>query len=275
MSSLCNALLAALVLAPVVAGADQEITLDLAPSHAPAAQSAPAPGAGRAAGPAVNRRAPNRRTVKEKVLGRLGVTSRTVVIRAARTPGARMLVNVPGGTYMALTREAGDWFGVLMADRSIGWLPKNSVNMLAYEVVGPDQPAAGTRAPDLRTALLTTGQRALLQTAYTYLGVPYKWGGTSPYGLDCSAFVQRCFATMGLSLPRTAAEQFSCGLPVSLEQLQAADRVYFASRNGRITHTGIYVGDGYFIHSSSSQHGVAVNRLSEPMYSRMFAGARR
>lgn len=275
MSSLCNVLLAALILAPAVAGADQEITLDLTPSRAPAAQAAPAPGPGGAAAPAVNRRAPNRRTIKEKVLGRLGVTSRTVTIRAARTPGARRLVNVAGGTYMALTREAGDWFGVLMADRSIGWLPKNSVNVLAYEVVGPDQPATGTRGPDFRTALLSTGQRALLQTAYTYLGVPYKWGGTSPNGLDCSAFVQRCFATMGLSLPRTAAEQFSCGLPVSLEQLQAADRVYFASRNGRITHTGIYVGDGYFIHSSSSQHGVAVNRLSEPMYSRMFAGARR
>ncbi len=93
--------------------------------------------------------------------------------------------------------------------------------------------------------------------------------------MDCSAFVQRCFASLGINLPRTAREQFGCGMPVAVAQLQAADRLYFQNKSGRITHTGIYIGDGYFIHSSSSRKGVAISRLDEQMYTRMYAGARR
>ncbi len=105
--------------------------------------------------------------------------------------------------------------------------------------------------------------------------MPYKWGGESASGLDCSAFVKHCFNTLGIYLPRTAHEQAAYGIPVTPENLQAADRLYFASRDGRITHTGIYIGDGYFIHSSSSRGGVAVSRLDEPLYHKMFCGARR
>ncbi len=62
---------------------------------------------------------------------------------------------------------------------------------------------------------------------------------------------------------------------MSTEELQAGDRVYFAGRSGNISHTGIYIGDGFFIHASSSNHKVAVSRLTDAMYAKMFAGAKR
>lgn len=213
----------------------------------------------------------------EKVVGRLGMIAHGASIKAARG-GRRTLAKVKAGTYIAINSQAGNWYGVLMSDRSTGWISKDEVQILNYEVVTPknyDPTPYRDYAANGGAELLTGGQKALLDYAYTYLGVPYKWGGTSPDGLDCSAFVQRCFATQGISLPRTAHEQIGCGMPVSPEDLRAGDRLYFASSDGHVSHTGIYVGNGYFIHSSSSHHGVAVSNLSEAMYRRMYAGARR
>ncbi len=210
----------------------------------------------------------------ERVIGRLGVTSAACPIYVKPAVGSRLLARVEAGTYLAICDSRSGWLAVLMADRSLGWIPSHTVRLLDYEVVGPNQPSRPS-GPNLSSPLLGAGQRTILQTAYQYLGVPYRWGGTSPNGMDCSAYVQRCFASVGIRLPRTAREQINCGMPVSIAQLQPADRVYFQNKSGRITHTGIYIGDGYFIHSSSSRKGVAVSRLDEPMYSRMYAGARR
>lgn len=211
---------------------------------------------------------------QENVVGRLGVTSAPAPVYAQASTSARLLARVEAGTYLAICRQDPGWVAVLMSDRSLGWVPAHTVKLLDYEVVGDAQPGSSTR-PGLDNPLLTAGQRTIIQTAYSFLGVPYRWGGTSPEGMDCSAFVQRCFASVGINLPRTAREQYQCGMPVATAQLQPGDRVYFGSKDGRITHTGIYIGDGFFIHSSSSRKGVAVSRLDEPMYARMYAGARR
>ncbi len=228
--------------------------------------------------PGANRSAGASKSGQEKVVGRLGVTARGATIRSGRGARKRSLAKVKPGTYIAINSESGDWYGVLMSDHSTGWVSKNDIQVLNYEVVTPkDYDPAPYRdyASNGGSELLTGGQKGILDYAYTFLGVPYKWGGTSPDGLDCSAFVQRCFATQGIQLPRTAHEQIGCGMPISAEELRAGDRLYFASRDGHISHTGIYVGNGYFIHSSSSHHGVAVSNLTEAMYSKMYAGARR
>lgn len=220
---------------------------------------------------------PAGKSAKEKVVGRLAMLSHEAAIKATRG-GRRTLAKVKGGTYIAINSESGNWYGVLMSDRTTGWISKDDVQILNYEVVSNkelDPAPYRDYATNGGSALLTSGQTALLDYAYTFLGVPYKWGGTSPNGLDCSAFVQRCFATQGIKLPRTAHEQIECGMPISPDDLRAGDRLYFASSDGRITHTGIYVGNGYFIHASSSRHGVAVSNLSEPLYRKMYAGARR
>lgn len=282
--------LLSLLLIPISLPADQTITLDLPSSRSQHALSeeiesaAPAPRPSRAGSRSMAASKPSRggghrrRGTGEYVVGRLGVLEQNASIRAGRSSRHRLLARVATGTYVALTNQVGEWYGVLMSDRSIGWVRQRDVRILDYEVVSTTPlPAQTTKnyTPDLSSPLLSSGQRNLLQYAFSFLGVPYKYGGTSVSGMDCSAFVQRCFAAMGIRLPRTAAEQYQCGMPISPQELQAADRVYFANRNGRINHTGIYIGNGYFIHSSSNRKGVAVSHLSEPMYARMYVGARR
>ncbi len=109
----------------------------------------------------------------------------------------------------------------------------------------------------------------------TFLGWPYRLGGNSARGLDCSALVQRAFRIIGVQLPRTAAWQFRRGCAVAREELAAGDLVFFHGRKGRksVAHVGIYMGGGRFIHAG--RHGVVMASLYARHWVTRFAGARR
>jgi cell wall-associated NlpC family hydrolase len=104
----------------------------------------------------------------------------------------------------------------------------------------------------------------VLGTAEQYIGVPYKWGGTSPEtGFDCSGFVRYVYAKQGVRLPRTSREQAGAGQGVAARTsaLRAGDLMLFAESREPISHVAIYAGDGWFIHSSSSGRGVRYDEL--------------
>jgi cell wall-associated NlpC family hydrolase len=108
--------------------------------------------------------------------------------------------------------------------------------------------------------------------ATRYLGVPYRWGGSSPStGFDCSGFVMYLYRQVGVSLPHNAAMQYRHGRAVSRGSLRRGDIVFF---NG-LGHNGVYLGGGRFIHSPSSGDVVKVSRLGEGWYSSRYVGARR
>jgi hypothetical protein len=123
---------------------------------------------------------------------------------------------------------------------------------------------AGTPAPSVVASVVRT-----------FIGWPYRLGGDSAHGLDCSALVQRAFRIVGVKLPRTALRQFLQGCAVAREELTAGDLVFFrgARRFRRIGHVGIYIGQGHFVHAS--RHGVAIASLEGAHWARRFAGARR
>ena len=120
-----------------------------------------------------------------------------------------------------------------------------------------------------------TSASAILATAKTYLGTPYLWGGSTPSGFDCSGFVQYVFAKHGISLPRTSSQQWSVGTSVSKSNLQPGDLVFFANTyTSGVSHLGIYMGSGQFIHASSSK-GVIISELSNSYWSSHYYGAKR
>ena len=111
--------------------------------------------------------------------------------------------------------------------------------------------------------------RSALNFALAQLGKPYIWGGTGPTGYDCSGLMMASWGKAGVSLPRTAAAQYAAGTPVSTSDLQPGDLVFFYPG---ITHVGMYIGDGKFIHASSPRTGIKVSVLAQqPSYQ----GARR
>lgn len=124
------------------------------------------------------------------------------------------------------------------------------------------------------SAQVTAAPRFVVSTVETFLGWPYRLGGNSARGLDCSALVQRAFRAVGVELPRTAQEQFQKGCAVSREELAAGDLVFFHEPlRHRISHVGVYIGDARFIHAG--RHGVLVASLHAAHWARRFAGARR
>ena len=106
--------------------------------------------------------------------------------------------------------------------------------------------------------------------AMQYLGTPYVWGGASPAGFDCSGFVMYVFSQVGVSLPHNAAAQYGYGMPVSRDQLQPGDLVFF---NG-LGHDGIYIGGNQFIHSPHTGDVVKISSISG-WYASTWVGARR
>lgn len=115
---------------------------------------------------------------------------------------------------------------------------------------------------------------AIIKTAKRYIGVPYKFGGTTTKGFDCSGYVQFVFDQHGKNLPRTADIQFKAGKPAPRNQLQPGDLVFFTTYEPGPSHNGIYIGNGQFIHASSSR-GVMISKLEETYWKPRYLGARR
>jgi cell wall-associated NlpC family hydrolase len=107
--------------------------------------------------------------------------------------------------------------------------------------------------------------------AMGYLGVPYRWGGASPSGFDCSGFIMYVFAQVGVSLPHNAAAQYGYGTAVSRSELAPGDLVFFDG----LGHAGIYIGGGQFIHAPHTGDVVKISSLGDSWYASTYVGARR
>jgi cell wall-associated NlpC family hydrolase len=136
-------------------------------------------------------------------------------------------------------------------------------------------PATVTSAP-VPNRRATRGQY-LARTALAYRGLPYRFGGTSPRtGFDCSGLVQAVCAKWGIYLPRAARAQFHVGVPVKPNKLQPGDLVFFKNTyRHALSHVGIAVGDGFFVHAAGRGKGVRLSRLDQGYYKKHWAGAKR
>ena len=113
--------------------------------------------------------------------------------------------------------------------------------------------------------------------ALQFVGYPYVYGGSSPKGFDCSGFTSYVYSQFGYSINRTASNQLDNGYAVSMSELQPGDLVMFnnGSSSKRATHVGLYIGNGEFVHASTSRVGVIVSGMDEAYYTTGFVGARR
>lgn len=121
-------------------------------------------------------------------------------------------------------------------------------------------------------------KQKLLEDAKYFKGGKYVWGGTTPEGFDCSGYVQYLYNKHHIHLPRTAWEQSQKGQVVQKENLQKGDLLFFLTDKKRgipITHVGIYIGDGNFIHAASKKDGIIISPVTHGKYAETFVSARR
>jgi len=129
-----------------------------------------------------------------------------------------------------------------------------------------------------RYRLTEKEREALLHYAQYFKGGKYIWGGTTPEGFDCSGYVQYLYKKHHIDLPRTAWAQSKIGTPVAKDALQKGDLLFFLTDKSRgipITHVGIYLGNGRFIHAASKKKGIIISPIDHGYYAKKFVTAKR
>lgn len=141
-----------------------------------------------------------------------------------------------------------------------------------YFIILPDQYPVARRTSEGRDHLRSD----LVATAKRFLGVPYRWGGEDRQnGFDCSGLTMVSYRLNGLKLPRNSRAQFKAGKNVARNQLKQGDLVFFATKGGsRVTHVGMYVGSGRFIHAPRTGKTVRIASLSSRFFRKTYVGAR-
>lgn len=215
-------------------------------------------------------------------IGRLGQTIDKVKITSKQGSGRTYYTCKPY-EYLVLTGTGKTHYEVLLQNGARGWVSTKAVATLPYDVTKPARSATlASRSSSSRStmtmSLTSRSREAAADYGTQFKGTPYKWGGNDPInGIDCSAFVKYLYGQIGLNLPRTAAEQAKVGTPIArLEDLQKGDRLYFwSSKRNMIGHTGVYMGNGYFVHSSSNNGGVSTDYLGSKKWLNILVAARR
>jgi len=176
------------------------------------------------------------------------VNCSAVNFRKAASTGAEIIKTLPCCTVVTLVEQSGDWSKVSF-DGKEGYISSQYLSRWDSSMEG-----LGTQ---------------ILQKASEYLGTPYRYGGTTTAGFDCSGFTRYVFHAFGITLNRVANDQILNGTGVSKDQLQVGDLVFFSEGNtGTATHVGIYAGNGQFIHSGSA--GVTFTSLSSDYYAKYY-----
>ncbi len=117
--------------------------------------------------------------------------------------------------------------------------------------------------------------QTVVNDALSFQGTRYRTAGADPSGFDCSGLVQYVFARHGIALPRSVAEQFRTGRDVDADRLEPGDLVFFKINARDVSHVGIAVGGGQFVHAPSGRGTVRVSPLESPYWAKRYAGARR
>lgn len=217
------------------------------------------------------------------VLGKLGQAIKETAITAK--PGGKVYYRVKPYEYLVLrTSDKPNTYKVLLQNGRDGYVSSEAVAKLPYDVTAPKaaSPTRSTTSLASRssgTSSLSSRTRAgIAQYSLNFRGTPYVWGGNDPNnGIDCSGFIKYLYGQIGVSLPRTAREQVNYGMQIArLEDLQPGDRLYFWSKSrNMIGHTGIYLGNGYFCHATSSKGEVTTDYLGTKKWLGMLVAARR
>lgn len=206
----------------------------------------------------------------------LRVAKDGVLLRKGPGTHYSSLAKLSRGTQVVSLGQQGDWQKIALSNGRVGWVRRDMLGLpLAKKSTSSSQKSIASKTTT-HTVSAEACSNSVINTALSYQGARYSYGGLSSRGFDCSGFVKYVYQKHGVNLPHNAAAQYSHGKPVSKNELQPGDLVFFRTGRGKgINHVGIYIGNGKFIHASSAGRRVRIDSLNEGYYKARFVGARR
>ncbi len=227
---------------------------------------------------------------------RVAINGDNVTIRRGPGTGHDSICTVDQGLHAAVLDREGDWYQLRFPKGTVGWVRGDllqplhvastgrhrrhhvTAEVVAYRHSRRHHHGGSHSSVSDYMAMQSDagGSDPILNKARSMRGVRYVWGEASRSGTDCSGFTSQVFRSQGVRLPRTSREQAKVGRKVRYQDLKAGDLVFFHTVRGRrVSHVGIYMGHGQFIHASSGGGQVQVNSLADGYYSHRLVTARR
>lgn len=182
-------------------------------------------------------------------------------MRAAAGTSYDTVASIPGGTVLELEGVDNGWYKVTYSGKT-GYVSSD------YITITTEPDATETASSDLGAQIVAYAEE--------YLGTPYVLGGNGPNQFDCSGFTKYVYSHFGYTLNRTATDQLQNGISVSKDELQPGDLVFFKYRTSKpVSHVGIYIGNGEFIHASTNRYVVQIDQMESGHYANVYVYARR
>lgn len=191
--------------------------------------------------------------------GKVDADGSTLNMRAGASTSFASLCSIPSGTVLELEGVYEGWYKVTYAGNT-GYVSSDYITI--------------TTEPT--TASSSALGEQIVALAKQYLGTPYVLGGNGPSSFDCSGFTKYIYAQFGYTLNRTATDQLQNGVSISRDELQPGDLVFFKYNTSKpVSHVGIYIGGGEFIHASTNRYMVQIDQMNSGHYDNVFVYARR
>jgi len=190
------------------------------------------------------------------------VNDNNVNLRKSASTSSDSLGKLSKNKKVTILATSGEWYKVSV-DGKTGYIHSDYVTKVTSTSRAKTNTSKGSQ---------------IVSFAKKYLGGKYVWGATGPDAFDCSGFTQYVYKKNGVTIPRTSLEQSKKGTKVSKSELQLGDLVFFKGINGgsnTVSHVGIYIGNGQFIHASSSTRGIVIDSLSSAYYTKKYVTAKR
>ena len=182
-------------------------------------------------------------------------------MRAAAGTSYDTVASIPGGTVLELEGVDNGWYKITYSGKT-GYVSSD------YITITTEPDATETASSDLGAQIVAYAEE--------YLGTPYVLGGNGPNQFDCSGFTKYVYSHFGYTLNRTATDQLQNGVSVSKDELHPGDLVFFKYRTSKpVSHVGIYIGNGEFIHASTNRYVVQIDQMESGHYANVYVYARR